>query len=72
MEKIVVLGYEVILGWDSGDRIYVAQCFALPGCMAHGDTQEEAAAEIKIAIQGHIELAQELGRPVAKPDKMYA
>ena len=34
--------YEVILYWSNADGVFVAEAPELPGCMAHGDTQEAA------------------------------
>lgn len=39
--------YEIILYWSRQDQIYIAEAPELPGCMAHGETQELALANIK-------------------------
>ncbi len=39
----------------------------LPGCITTGDTLEEAQANIKQAIAGHIATLRQLGRPVPDP-----
>jgi len=72
MEKVIVKGYEVVLYWDKDDSIYVAEARALPGCMTHGDSQEAAVAEMKVAIDGHIEVCKEQNRAFKKPMPMYA
>lgn len=36
--------YEIILYWSEQDQAFVAEVPELPGCMAHGDTQEYALA----------------------------
>jgi len=71
MEKVIVLGYEVSLVYDREDRIYIAEAKALPGCMAHGSTQEEAAREVAVAISLHVETARDLGQTVQAPMRMY-
>jgi predicted RNase H-like HicB family nuclease len=43
---------------------FVADVPELPGCMAHGDTQESALQNIKEAMSGWIEVAAELGRSI--------
>ena len=59
--------YEIIIYWSDEDKVFIAEVPELPGCMAHGDTQEEALANIKEAIQLWIETAQEFGDPVPAP-----
>ena len=34
--------YEIILYWSEEDGAFVAEVPQLPGCMAHGATQEDA------------------------------
>ena len=62
-----MLPYEIILYWSVEDRVFVAEAPELPGCMAHGDTQEAALANIKQAMQLWIDTAQEFGDPVPEP-----
>jgi len=59
--------YEVILFWSNEDQVFVAEVPELPGCMAHGDTQESALANVKEAIQLWIDTAREFGDPVPEP-----
>ena len=62
-----MLPYEIILYWSAEDRVFVAEAPELPGCMAHGDTQEAALTSIKQAMQLWIDTAQEFGDPVPEP-----
>lgn len=71
MEKVIVRGYEVALEYDSEDQIYVARALALPGCTAHGPTQEEAAREVATAIELYLSTARDLGRPVPATIQVY-
>ena len=59
--------YEVIIYWSNEDRVFVAEVPELPGCMAHGDTQEAALAQANEAIQLWIDTAKEFGDPVPEP-----
>jgi predicted RNase H-like HicB family nuclease len=59
--------YEIILFWSKEDNAFVADVPELPGCMAHGDTQESALQNIKEAMSGWIEVAAELGRSIPEP-----
>lgn len=56
--------YEVILYWSSDDNCFIAQVPELAGCMADGETQEEA---LKKVIEEWIETAKELGRDIPQP-----
>jgi predicted RNase H-like HicB family nuclease len=46
---------------EKGDECFVAQVVEWPGIMAHGDTREEAARQIQIALDGALETAAESG-----------
>ena len=59
--------YEIILYWSNGDQVFIAEVPELPGCMAHGDSQETALQNINDAMQFWIGTARELGRPVPEP-----
>ncbi len=63
----VMYKYEIILYWSNDDRAYVAEVPELPGCMAHGETQEEALEQVNAAIGLWIDTAQEFGKPVPEP-----
>ncbi|HEX2210952.1 MAG TPA: type II toxin-antitoxin system HicB family antitoxin [Longimicrobium sp.] len=45
----------------------IAEVPGLPGCMAHGDTYEEALAMAQEGMRAWIDVARELGRPVPEP-----
>ena len=45
----------------------MAEVPELPGCAAHGDSQEKALAHINQAIDLWIETAQELADPIPEP-----
>lgn len=59
--------YEIILYWSNEDQAFVAEVPELPGCMAHGDTQEAALANANEAIALWIETAREFGDRVPEP-----
>jgi len=66
--------YEVIIFWSEEDDAYVAEVPELPGCMADGNTHQEALANVEQVIEEWIETATELGRPIpqAKGRLAYA
>lgn len=59
--------YEIILYWSQEDQLFVAEVPELPGCMAHGDTQNEALQNIQDAMSFWLDTARELGRPIPEP-----
>jgi len=59
--------YEIILYWSNEDQVFVAEVPELPGCIAHGSTQEAALASANEAIQLWVDTAREFGDPVPEP-----
>ena len=59
--------YEIIIYWSDDDSAYVAEVPELPGCMAHGDSSEEALRNAHDAIALWLDTAVELGREVPEP-----
>ena len=57
--------YAVVI--EKGERNYSAYVPDLPGCVAVGDTLEEARAEFREAIEFHLEGMREDGVPIPKP-----
>ena len=56
--------YKLIISWSDEDQVFVAEAPDLPGCKAHGDTKEQALANIKDAIRLWLDTANEFGDPV--------
>ena len=56
--------YTVILEYDTEASAYAVTVPALPGCTSQGATVEEALANAKEAITGHIAALQSLGEEV--------
>jgi predicted RNase H-like HicB family nuclease len=59
--------YEIIIYWSNEDSVFVAEVPELPGCMAHGNTEELALSNVKDAIQLWIDTTREFGDPVPEP-----
>jgi predicted RNase H-like HicB family nuclease len=59
--------YQTIIYWSDEDQAFIAEVPELPGCLAHGATQEEALASAKEAIQLWVDAARELGEPIPPP-----
>jgi predicted RNase H-like HicB family nuclease len=63
----MALKYEIIMFWSTEDKVYVAEIPELPGCMAHGDTQEAALENIQEAADLWLETAKLKKRPIPSP-----
>jgi predicted RNase H-like HicB family nuclease len=59
--------YEIIISWSQEDGCFVAKVPDLPGCMADGQSYQEAASNAEAAMKEWIELAVELGRAIPEP-----
>lgn len=59
--------YEIILYWSNEDKVFVAEVPELPGCMAHGDTQDLALKNAHDAIELWLDTASEFGDPIPAP-----
>jgi predicted RNase H-like HicB family nuclease len=59
--------YEIIIYWSEEDGAFLAEVPELPGCMADGQTYQDALTNVERVIQEWVETAKELGRPVPEP-----
>jgi len=66
--------YEIIIFWSQEDQAFIAEVPELPGCIADGQTYQEALSNAETVIQEWIETAMELNRPIPEPKGklMYA
>ena len=59
--------FEIILYWSDEDRAFIAEVPELPGCMAHGNSQEAALKSVNDAMQLWIDTAKEFGDSIPEP-----
>lgn len=59
--------YEVIIYWSNEDDAFVADVPELPGCMAHGATQESALQNAQAAMDLWLAAAREFGQEIPEP-----
>ena len=59
--------YELIIYWSDEDQSFVVEVPELAGCMADGETYEQAVANVQLVIEEWIETARGLGRPIPEP-----
>jgi len=62
-----MIKYEVIIYWSEEDAAFVAEVPELPGCAAHGETQNEALSNAQDAIRLWIDTAKEFRDPIPEP-----
>ncbi|NEO57020.1 MAG: type II toxin-antitoxin system HicB family antitoxin [Okeania sp. SIO3B5] len=62
-----MLHYEIILYWSQETRAFIVEVPELPGCIADGETYQQALENVEIMMQEWIETAQELGREIPTP-----
>lgn len=60
--------YLVKIHWSDEDQAYIAHVPALPGCISHGDTYQEAAAMIEDAAAAWLASAAKHDDPIPEPD----
>jgi predicted RNase H-like HicB family nuclease len=59
--------YHINVFWSDEDGLWIADVPDLKYCSSHGETPEEAIANIQDAIEGWIETARESGLEIPKP-----
>jgi len=62
------LEYTVILHWDEEYSGYWVEVPALPGCVSQGKSKENALANIKEAIELHLECLEEDGEEIPREE----
>ena len=62
-----MMRYEIIIYWSLEDDAFIAEVPELAGCVADGNTYQDAIANIEVVMQEWIETARELGREIPQP-----
>ena len=60
--------YRVVIEWSEADEAFIALVPAISGCITHGDTRQEAAANIEEALEGVLEAMRANGIPIPSPN----
>jgi len=63
----MLIKYELVIYWSEEDETFIVEVPELPGCMADGQTYQEAVTNAEIVIQEWIDTAKDLGRPIPSP-----
>ena len=64
--------YDMVIWWSAEDDCYVGSVPDLEGCMAHGESPEEAARELTVAKELWLETRKASGWPIPKPKPIMA
>ena len=59
--------YEIIIYWSKEDEAFIAEVPELAGCIADGESYQEALANAEVVIAEWIETAKEIGRAIPEP-----
>ena len=60
---------QLIIFWSEEDQRYVVEVPELPGCMADGETYEEAVQNAQVIISEWIETGKALRRKIPPPQQ---
>lgn len=61
-----MVNYDVYITWSEEDNAYIASVPEFAGCIADGQTREEALHNIEIVAQEWMETAEAHGRVIPK------
>ncbi|MFM7714495.1 MAG: type II toxin-antitoxin system HicB family antitoxin [Microcystis sp.] len=59
--------YQLIIYWSEEDQAFIVEVPELAGCMADGETDQEAVQNAELVIQEWIETAKQLERIIPEP-----
>lgn len=59
--------YERIIYWSNDDDAFIVEIPELSGCMADGQTIQEAVQNSEVVIKEWIEVARERGQEIPEP-----
>ncbi|MDX1920732.1 MAG: type II toxin-antitoxin system HicB family antitoxin [Candidatus Caenarcaniphilales bacterium] len=59
--------YEIIIYWSEEDGAFIAEVPELAGCIADGQSYQEAFSNAETIIHEWIQTAKEIGREIPKP-----
>ena len=63
--------FQILVAWSPEDQVYVAQVPDLPGCIAHGRSEQGAFENAKSAIELYLEDLSENGDSIPEPRQYH-
>lgn len=59
--------YEIIIFWSEQDNSFIAEIPELKGCIAHGETHDEALRQVKVVAKEWMRIAKKEGWEIPQP-----
>ena len=59
--------YEIIIYWSTVDNVFIAEIPELKGCLAHGESPDDALKEVSVVANEWITIAKENGWEIPQP-----
>lgn len=59
--------YEIIVFWGEADNVFIAEMPELKGCLAHGETQDEALRKANAVAAEWLQMAKGKGCAIPQP-----
>jgi predicted RNase H-like HicB family nuclease len=59
--------YEIIIFWSEQDNAFIAEVPELKGCMAHGETHDNALKQVKLVANEWMKIAKKEGWEIPQP-----
>ena len=63
--------FQILVAWSPEDQAFVAQVPDLPGCIAHGRSEQDAVENAKSAIELYLEDSGENGDSIPEPRQYH-
>ena len=64
--------YEITVWWSARDGAFIGTCVEFPHLSGVGDTREDAAREMQVALEGALEIAREKNIVLPAPTRRAA
>jgi predicted RNase H-like HicB family nuclease len=63
----MIIKYQIIIFWSDDDKCFVAEMPELKGCIAHGNTYNEALSQVQEVATNWLNIASEKGWTITEP-----
>ena len=63
--------YQILVAWSLEDELFVAQVPDLPGCVAHGSSENEVLQNARDAIKLYLEDRISTGETIPEPREYH-